>query len=191
MYTGYRYSKMNNRIYITKLQCFNEFANPLYKTMPIDFYTTDCIVEKITDANTGQEIEELDGKAWFPFKYRKGERITGTSIYYCKTRVALYSGYLYKGKGGIIKDRIENEWAFAIEGEECFPGINYIANNIMQSNEGDEEGLYIELNNFFLKAEKKHFPDETRTSEEILHKDPVESYPPEIMIYLEAEKEAD
>lgn len=184
MFTGYRYSVADGKVYISKLRLFNEFANPLYKKMPVDFFTTDCIIEKIYDVNTGEEVEEIQGKAWFPFRYKKGERITGTSIYYCKTRTALYTVYLYKGSGGIIKDRLTHNFIYAYEGESCFPGAEYIMQSIMKSEEDDEEELYRLLNLFLLKAEKKNFPDEERTEEEILHVDSLtfDNVPPELKL---------
>ena len=180
-YTGYRYSKVGDEIYITKLRCFNEFANPLYKMLPIDFFTTDCIVEEIRNANTGKRAKWIKGKAWFPFRYEEGQRITGTSVYYCKTRCALYVGYLCKSIiTGRITDRLSD---FLGLGQHIDAGLNYIACSITNNAE-DAESLFVDLNGFFLHAEKKKFADETRTLEEILHVDPLtlENVPPELKI---------
>lgn len=179
-YTGYRYSRVGSEIYITKLRCFNEFANPLYKRLPIDFFTTDCIVEEIRNANTGKRAKWIKGKAWFPFRYEEGQRITGTSVYYCKTRCALYVGYLCKDFSGRITDRLSD---FLGLWQHIDAGLNYIACSIINNAENDES-LFVDLNGFFLQAEKKKFPDETRTLEEILHVDPLtwENVPPELKI---------
>ena len=44
--------------------------------------------------------------------------------------------------------------------------------------------MFVDLNGFFLHAEKKKFPDEKRTLEEVLHTDKLteENVPPELKI---------
>ena len=101
-------------------------------------------------------------------------------MYYCKTRAALYCGYLCKGLTGRITDRISDFFGF---GSYVYPGLAYNASLILKGAE-DEESLFYELYGFFLYAEKQLIADETRTLEEVLHTDPLtwENVPPELKI---------
>ena len=47
------------------------------------YYTTDCIVSKIVEAHTGREYEKVEGWAYIPFTYEKGQIISGQQIYFC------------------------------------------------------------------------------------------------------------
>lgn len=182
-YTGYRYSKVGNDIFITKLTCFNEFANPLYPVFPVDFFTNDCIVEEIRNADTNKRYKWIKGKAWYPFRFEVGQRIQGTSIYYCKTRAALCLGYLFKNRlTGKIQDNLSDYFGFFRQ--EIIPGLNVTSALIMKSNRNDPDELFEDLNIHLLGAEKKTFPDEQRTIEEILHTDELtfENVPPELKV---------
>lgn len=182
-YTGYRYSRVGNDIFVTKLKCFNEFANPLYPALPIDFFTDDCIVEEIRNADTNKRYKWIKGKAWYPFRFEVGQRIQGTSIYYCKTRAALCIGYLYRNSiTGKISDRLSN--TFGLFEKDIIPGLPIIAYQTLKSCGGDYDDLFYELNALLLHAEKKTFPDEKRTLEEVLHTDPLtfDHVPPELKL---------
>lgn len=185
MFTGYRYSVHEGKVYISKLKLFNEFLRPIDVCFPVEFFTTDCIVEKIYDANTGEEIEEIDGSAFFKRKYKKGERITGESIYYCKTRVAVYAFNLFRTITGKIEDIKNNSIACYYAGDPCFPKAKFFVKEIIKTNIDDngkinEKKMFEELNSYLLTAEKENFPDENRTIAEILHIDSSEKLPPEL-----------
>ena len=47
------------------------------------YYTTDCMVSKIIEAHTGREYEKVEGWAYIPFTYEKGQIISGQQIYFC------------------------------------------------------------------------------------------------------------
>lgn len=81
--TGYKWTrgKNDNINYIIKLKYLNDFPDPLYKD---SFYTTDCIVESITD-ESGTEVDEIDGRAFADYVYVKGQRIVGEKIFFCKS----------------------------------------------------------------------------------------------------------
>ena len=72
---------------------------------PVCFFTTDCQVVKIKNINTEEAAEEVKGIAYYPFTYRKGERIKQERIFFCKSLTALYHIYLYKDETGKILDR--------------------------------------------------------------------------------------
>lgn len=81
--TGYKWTRGKNDDvdYIIKLKYLNEFPDPSRKDC---FYTTDCIVESITD-ESGTEVDEIDGHAFVDYVYVKGQRIAGEKIYFCKS----------------------------------------------------------------------------------------------------------
>ena len=84
MITGYKFTAAGRDIFYVTLSCFNEEEH-------VDGYsTTDCIVEKIENANTGEIVQEVNGEAYFSFTYRTGERITGQKIYYCHSIQELF-----------------------------------------------------------------------------------------------------
>lgn len=182
-YTGYRYSKVGDDIFVTRLTCYNEFANPLYPAFPVDFFTDDCVVEEIRNADTNKRYRWIKGKAWFPFRFEVGQRIQGTSIYYCKTRAALCLGYLYRSSvTGKIQDNLSN--LFGLFRKEIMPGLNYMAYSVMKAAGGDVDLMFEDINALLLGAEKKTFPDEKRTLEEVMHTDPLtfDHVPPELKL---------
>lgn len=104
MITGYKWTerRSDNKLFIVTLECHNEFIDegegrkPDKITFYADnksFYTTDCIVKKIEDEE-GNTVESVDGKAFYPFVYTVGGRITGKRIFYMHDReyLAMYAG---------------------------------------------------------------------------------------------------
>lgn len=187
-YTGYRYSKVGNDIFVTKLICNNEFISPIgfCNIIPTDFFTTDCIVEEIRNADTNKQYRWIKGTAFQSRRYEIGQKIKGESIYYCKTRSGLCLNYLYKNSvTGKIEDR--NTGGFMFRGE-IMPGLTACALSMLRSFDTKEECFYA-LSKLLLTAEKKQFSDEQRTLEEILHTDllTMENVPKEAKPYPDCE----
>ena len=86
MQNGIRFGLCDGRIYFITLQIFNEQLDLAYDTGTA-FYTTDCIIERIEDADTGIEYDSVTatGIRNNAVTYRKNERITGEKTYYCKS----------------------------------------------------------------------------------------------------------
>ena len=152
---GYRYIKQDGEIYIITLNCFNCFDDEIDGV--ISYYTTDCEIIKIINANTGNEAEKINayGVMKKDQEYRKGEKIKGLKTYFCKTRVALYAYYLYRNKEtGQITDISQN-------GEAVIPGIKegvviYYLRNTGQRL--DSERKLFE--SYYSSIERKYFPDD-------------------------------
>ena len=87
MINGYRYSAVGTDVYYIHLLCNNE------KQCTDGYYTTDCVVERITNANTGETVKEINGRAYYHFTYKEGQHITGTRIYYCHSIQELFDFY--------------------------------------------------------------------------------------------------
>jgi len=161
MCIGYKYTVAEGRIYIITLECYKFTKDTDFDgVMPV-YCSNDCKVLKIIDANTGEEKEKISGKAFYCFDYVKGERITGENIYFCKTRSALYAGYLCKDKEGKIQDRKSN-----VNGFDIFPEIGSMESlrdfvtQYMSSGDVDTlddiDTLYDE---YYFYMEKKYFPE--------------------------------
>ena len=98
MITGYKFTADERRnIFYVTLSCFNE------KQYWDGWYTTDCIVEKIENANTGKTVDEIQGSAYFNFTYRVGEHITGQKIFYCHSIQELFDMYHIEKRNGIVR----------------------------------------------------------------------------------------
>lgn len=105
--TGYRWSRADGKNYIIKLTSQNAFVDRTYSN---SFYTTDCIIDSITDEN-GNEVDEIDGHAFFDFTYKKGQRIKDTRIYFCGSKESVMK--FIKPKGRIIAElRTDSGWWF-------------------------------------------------------------------------------
>lgn len=77
---GYRYSvDRNGEIFIIKLQAKDEQPGHNYTGDPIDWRSNECICLSITNANTGEEVEQatLRGIRKNYVEYRKNEKIPG------------------------------------------------------------------------------------------------------------------
>lgn len=98
MITGYKFTADERRnIFYVTLSCFNE------KQHWDGWYTTDCIVEKIENANTGETVDEIQGFAYANFTYRVGEHITGRKIFYCHSIQELFDMYHIEKRNGIVR----------------------------------------------------------------------------------------
>ncbi len=195
-YTGYKYTKANNRIYLIKLKCANEFIRPMSELLPIDYFTTNCVIEKIVDINTGVEIDSVSGEAMHKYTFEKGSTIKGTGIYYCKLRTALYVAYLYMHPiTGLICDvhtqhvRLQRTEFYQ---EEIIPGLADELINAIRTTDSKTKAIY-KVNDILLKKEKELFDDEERTIDEILHVDKMrfEDIPPEIKGDMESLEEVE
>lgn len=87
---GIRYVQNDGKIYFITIECdncLNDYGYPKGKS----FYTHDCIVKKIEEADTGLEIDSIYGKgcAGNNYEYRKNERITGRWVYFCDCKNTL------------------------------------------------------------------------------------------------------
>ena len=126
--TGYKYTVDNENVYIIRLLYFNIQEDPITNGDNFHFYTTDCIIDRITNANTGEEAEIVNGEAYFAFTYKKGKRVTGETIYFCKHLVILYNHFLRMNKCGKIEARAKKPFTdlsflSAIGGAEIFPDV--------------------------------------------------------------------
>lgn len=91
----------DKRIFFIHLRCFNEYNDKAY--MENVFFTTDCIVAKIEDADTGELCDEVTacGIMHKSLTYKKGQRISDDKTYYCRTvSDLLYYGFCDRDKSG-------------------------------------------------------------------------------------------
>ena len=70
-------------LFIIKLQLFNSFhvADPL----PLERYTTDCIVADIYRIRDNKHFQCLRYGAWYRYDYNVGQRITGNPVFFCES----------------------------------------------------------------------------------------------------------
>ena len=96
---GVRFVNSNHEVFFIYLTCFNSFHD-----YGGSFHTTDCIVDKIENANTKEEIEAVTGKGIMSkaITYKTGERITGTKTYFCKCIQALFDMHYLENRNGYI-----------------------------------------------------------------------------------------
>lgn len=92
MITGYKWTarKADLKLFIVKLKCNNEYIDPSAcdpvpagdePAFKAAFYSTDCKVVEIADEQ-GNRVDEVDGVAYYPFKYYAGQQIKGRKIFY-------------------------------------------------------------------------------------------------------------
>lgn len=165
---GYKYTVSEGKVYIVTLICNNVYFDTEFEKMPVCYYSTDCIVVRINDANTGVEINEIIGLAYRDFKYKKGDRIKGEDkIYFCKTRLALYCLFLYKKKNGEIgafvrKDPKTKEKQYQDDFESfCFPEVRHYMYFVAMNDLGfptTEE----QLNRYLARREKEYWEEEPK-----------------------------
>ena len=163
---GYKYTVCDKNVYIITLDCFNDFIDPDAEFLgyPVCFYTTNCQVIKIKNVNTGEEAEEVKGIAYYPFTYRKGEKIETERIFFCKSLTALYFIYLFRDKTGRILDRYShgklqhetwrnNDTIFPDTGsmESIGKFIEYARKNGIKISFDDEKTLIYEYYNYLDK----------------------------------------
>ena len=80
MTIGYKWTirKNDRKIFYITLECYNEFPD-LYDYA---YYSTDCVVKRIED-DDGNTVQEIDGIAFFHYRYYVGQHINnGDKIYY-------------------------------------------------------------------------------------------------------------
>lgn len=75
----------DGRIVFIFLYCYNEQVDLAYKSKA--YYTTHCVVKRIEDADTRQELDTVQccGVRNNYVKYEKGQHILGDKTYYCKS----------------------------------------------------------------------------------------------------------
>lgn len=165
---GYKYTIANGKVFVVTLICNNLFFDAEFEKMPVCYYSTDCVVVRINDADTGAEVNEITGIAYQSFTYKKGDRIkTIDKIYFCKTRLALYCLFLYHNKSGgigafIRKDPETHEKFLKYDFESfCFPEIRnymyFVAVNDLGFPTTEEQ-----LNRYLARREKEYWEEEPK-----------------------------
>ena len=96
---GYKFTEESGRIYIIELEYETEHKDEILFDC---FYTTKAKITKIYDADTNTEISQINGKAFIPFLYSKGQEIENAKIYFCKTLDDLFRLFLCKGSDNHI-----------------------------------------------------------------------------------------
>ena len=115
-FLGYKYTCLGEfpirgrrRIFIVVLQCFNKFGYYGFST-----YTTDCIVKEIYNLNTGEEVQEISGKAFQKYTYTVGKHIIGEKIFFCDSIEELERwGYITKDEYGYRETTFRESFAKA------------------------------------------------------------------------------
>lgn len=78
---GYKWvaNKLSD-VFIVKLQLNNSFVGPA----PMEYYTTDCVVDDIYRLRDGKHFPRVLNGAIVFYNYSVGQRITDDKIFYCK-----------------------------------------------------------------------------------------------------------
>lgn len=142
MITGYRYSlDENGNIYIIKVSAES------YEKNIVDYDSCECICESITDANTGEKMNQAELCGYMDWKvcYKVGEKIPGKCWFFLRYD-DLFRTYLTKSGNRIVLAKPKQLYMNGKIGEfliECGCTVKEVADDMQITEKELSEMLYL------------------------------------------------